>query len=185
MNNKEFVTADTHFGHTNIIKYSNRPFKNAYDMTEELIRKWNNKVPAGAMVYHLGDFSMYKPEMIHNILNRLNGKICLVKGNHDKNIKKDLVSRFEWVKDYHESTTPTGTKVVMFHYAMLVWNKCHYGSWSLHGHSHGSLKADKSVKRLDVGIDTQGNYEPYSFAEVENIMNSKKIVSVDHHKERK
>lgn len=39
-----YYTSDLHFGHTNIIKYENRPFKNIEMMQDELIRRWNNKV---------------------------------------------------------------------------------------------------------------------------------------------
>ena len=36
-----FFTADPHFGHTNIIRYENRPFASAEEMDQELIRRWN------------------------------------------------------------------------------------------------------------------------------------------------
>ena len=39
-----FFTADPHFGHTNIIRYENRPFDSAEEMDQELIRRWNETV---------------------------------------------------------------------------------------------------------------------------------------------
>ena len=41
---KTFFTSDTHFYHSNIIKYCNRPFADAQDMNETLIANWNNVV---------------------------------------------------------------------------------------------------------------------------------------------
>lgn len=41
---KIFFTADTHFGHENVIRFDKRPFASADEMDEEMIRRWNNKV---------------------------------------------------------------------------------------------------------------------------------------------
>ena len=39
-----FLTSDTHFNHTNILRYCNRPFKTVGQMNETIITNWNNVV---------------------------------------------------------------------------------------------------------------------------------------------
>ena len=50
-----FFTSDLHFGHENVLKFDDRPFETVEEMDEELIRRWNNKVDKGDLVYVLGD----------------------------------------------------------------------------------------------------------------------------------
>ena len=179
-----FFTSDTHFGHANVIKYSERPFLNVEEMNEGLIERWNERVSKGDHVYHLGDFSLTSKKEPHDVFFRLNGRIHLVRGNHDKVIKGWLQDQFEWVKDYHEMKGPGDVKIVLCHYGFMVWNKSHYGSWHLHGHSHGNLQNPNEVRRLDVGVDTH-DYYPYSMDEVEEIMDGLGIFPVDHHRPRR
>ena len=53
---KIFFTSDLHFGHENVLKMDNRPFKTVDEMDAELIKRWNKKVNKGDIVYVLGDF---------------------------------------------------------------------------------------------------------------------------------
>lgn len=171
-----WFTADTHFGHSNIIQYTNRPFSGAKEMDETLIQNWNAHVQPGDDVYHLGDFAIADPVYCGRILDRLNGKIHLVTGNHEK-AALACADRFEWVKDYFELQLdkPEGGRkqaLVLFHYAMRVWNASHHGSWHLYGHSHGTLPDDPAMLSFDIGVDCHG-YRPISYAEVAAIMATK------------
>ncbi len=76
-----FFIADTHFGEDAIRRYENRPFKNTKEMDSVIIENWNKCVKYDDSVFVLGDFGANKYES--NILNQLNGKKYLVKGNHD------------------------------------------------------------------------------------------------------
>ena len=62
MEEKIYFIADTHFGDDNIRRYENRPFENAAQMEQELIKRWNNIVKENDKVYVLGDFGADKYE---------------------------------------------------------------------------------------------------------------------------
>ncbi len=168
-----FFTADHHFGHSNIIKFENRPFSDANEMDETLIKKWNQKIGPKDQVFHLGDVSLRRPEKTKKILDRLNGKIYLIRGNHDKSVLKPICKdRFEWIKDYHFMKVPNGPAIVLMHYCLRVWEKKHYDSWHLFGHSHSNLPEVEGELALNVGVDCW-EYSPVSFDEISSRMEEK------------
>jgi len=80
-----WFTADTHFSHTNILRYCHRPFKNIEEHDYRLIQLWNSRVKPEDIVFHLGDFCFkeIQGKTAQYFLNQLNGKIIIIKGNHD------------------------------------------------------------------------------------------------------
>ncbi|MGC4041782.1 MAG: metallophosphoesterase family protein [Flavobacterium sp.] len=169
-----FFTADHHFGHANIIKFSQRPFVSLDDMDGELIRRWNERVKPTDIVYHLGDIVLSNTDRTKLILDRLNGTICLIKGNHDSSAL-GYPKRFHWIKDYYElnvddADAPNGKqKIMLMHYAMRVWRSDFRGTWHLYGHSHGSLPDDPKMRSFDVGVDCHDFY-PLSYEQVKEII---------------
>lgn len=171
-----FVTADLHFLHKNILEFSPqyRPWVDKEEMTEGLVSHWNETVGEEDVVFFLGDFSFGNAEDTRAIIQRLNGTIVWVLGNHDKVIREQYrdINKFDMLEVRYE-----GHKVVMCHYAMRVWNQSHRGSVMLYGHSHGSLP---SVGRsLDVGFDNLGKIMPLET--IINICLDKEIYNPDHH----
>jgi calcineurin-like phosphoesterase family protein len=158
-----FFTADTHFNHANIIPFCKRPFYSAEDMNAALVERWNSKVGAGDLVYHLGDFAWgdWGPA-----LERLSGEIILIRGGHDKKEAKKFASRFLHIADLLDIVVE-GYTIVLCHYCLRVWNKSHYDSWHLFGHSHGQLPA--LGKSHDVGVDGH-EFTPWSWEEVKDYM---------------
>ena len=59
-----FFTADTHFGHANVIRLSKSPFADISAMNEALISGWNEVVGNEDVVWHLGDFAYGEGEWI-------------------------------------------------------------------------------------------------------------------------
>lgn len=162
-----FFTADTHFGHKNIIKYCGRPFGNVHKMDDEIIKRWNEVVGEKDTVFHLGDFGWFKKTAVE-CRGQLKGRIVLFRGTHDKNIPKSLFAETHLAKRFKIN----GIKIMMCHFPFQSWPHSHHGSWHLHGHSHGNAKPIPNACRLDVGVDTH-NFYPWSFAEIEEYMKDK------------
>lgn len=179
-----WFTADTHFGHANIIKYCSRPFKDSVEMNETLINNWNSVVGEKDLVFHLGDFCFGKEDYdpFDRYFKRLKGLIIFIKGNHDRIAWKHRNSFYAAHNSYYE-TDIGGKDITLCHYAMRVWNKSHHGAWHLYGHSHGSLPDDPNALSFDCGVDCH-NYRPINFEEVKQIMEKKNWKPIDHHGER-
>ena len=178
-------TGDTHFNHRGLLKIQLhngtesgiRDFKNVQEMNEIMIHKWNETVKDGDLVYHLGDFA-FPPKIdgtpVDEILDKLNGQIYLIKGNHDdKNIDlfKDQKKIIKII-DIAYIRLENKQKVMLCHYPMLSWRTSIHGSWHLFGHCHGSLDHPRTYA-LDVGVDTN-NFYPYSEIEIINIFKHRK-----------
>ena len=104
----------------------------------------------------------------------------IIKGNHDRDQMKYVKEMVVDIRDYAELTI-NNQKICMSHYPMLSWNKGHYGSWMLHGHTHGSVNyMDRETTRLDVGVDNFA-FAPIEFEDIKEIMRHRKYLVVDHH----
>lgn len=177
--NNLWFTADHHFGHANILRYCQRPFADVEEMNGALVESWNRVVAKGDTVYHLGDLFLLLPAEATKLMARLNGSICLIRGNHDRTADQ-MKGRFQWVKDYYELTVADDEaqggkqRIVLFHYALRVWNRAHYGAWHLYGHSHGTLPDIPGSLSLDVGVDCHG-FTPLSYNEVKAIMSARRV----------
>lgn len=81
---KIFFTSDTHFNHDREFVYSPRGFKTIQEMNGALVKNWNETVGNDDDIYVLGDFFLGTDfNYIQEVLNKLNGRIHLVTGNHD------------------------------------------------------------------------------------------------------
>jgi len=182
----KYFTADPHFGHTNIIKYCNRPFSSVEEMDKALIRNWNEKVQPDDEVYILGDFTMRREGHAKAYLSALSGKKYLIKGNHDLFLQEfgETEGWFEWVKEY-EVIMHEGARFVLFHYQIVEWYGFGKGSIHLHGHIHnGSSVAPwdtSKIRIFNVGVDVCG-YKPISATEI--IRRANKIPILKRHRDQ-
>lgn len=180
----DFFTSDTHFYHRNILKkfcVNTRQGEDEVEMTELMILAWNRRVTPNDTVFHLGDVSFAKAEKTRQVLDRLNGKIVFIKGNHDASALDPLcLSRYESVHDYLEVVIDKIT-VVMFHFPIKEWNKMHYGSFHTYGHVHGKDMGMGDRRALDVGIDNRpdADMSPWSWDEIRKTLEAKPVAK--HH----
>jgi calcineurin-like phosphoesterase family protein len=178
----DWLTSDTHFGHSNIAIYSDRPWKtllpnvtnpdgspcyqvHTIDMDRELIENINRLVKPDDRLFHLGDFAFKNPGFYRRQIKCKN--MYSVFGNHDKD-NPEFRSLFKEITIRFETTLGDGVrtrKVVLDHYAMRVWNRSHHGVYHAYGHSHGSLPDDPHSLSMDVGVDSVAEW----FAKAEGV----------------
>ncbi len=173
-----FFTSDTHFNHANIIGFCKRPFKSVEAMNEALIANWNRVVGPDDVVFHLGDFCLGGAAEWTKVLDRLNGKIYLIMGNHDmKNLRQGFMDRFEMITmQMHIEIGKQ--KIYLNHYPFLCYGGAYRDVWQLFGHVHTSAyNTGIDAPRLDilfpmqydVGVDNN-DFTPVSYEQVKSII---------------
>lgn len=178
-----FFTADTHFYHDNIRRHCNRPWDNLDDMNDALVENWNNKVSRRDEVWVVGDWAMIKnsydpsvPRMklYRRLRQRLNGKIHLILGNHDK-MSRETYDCFTSVHDFGKEIKVDGQSITLCHYPLRSWNKSVHGSWHFFGHVHGRLDSVNTGLSIDVGVDaTLWKYTPVVWEDLKTVMKVKR-----------
>ena len=79
-----YYIADLHFFHENLnTKMDKRGFANVNAMNDYMLKQWNSKVRNRDEVVILGDLSWGKSEETNQLLQKLNGRLYLIQGNHD------------------------------------------------------------------------------------------------------
>jgi calcineurin-like phosphoesterase family protein len=154
---KTLFTADLHFGHSNVIRFCQRPFLSAEEMDATMIANWQSTVNEKDTVYILGDVFFCSEKRANDIMKQLPGRKILIYGNHDKMIRKSvsLKRHFAEIYDYHEIRIDN-QRAMLCHYPILSWNGSFSGSFMLHGHCHGKIEFSDKYRRLDVGVDVHG-----------------------------
>ncbi len=147
-----YFISDLHFGHANVIKFDNRPFKDVEEMNEKLIRNWNETVTKKDVIYILGDFIWGTNKQWLEIVPRLKGRKILIRGNHDlKKMPAQLKNMFEAVYNYKE-IKEDGYRICMSHYPMLLYPGSHGDKTLMFcGHVHQTLEnafLEKWIKEI-------------------------------------
>ena len=178
---KVFFIADLHFGHKDVIAFDNRPFRNVEEMEEEMIRHWNAKVSKKDHVFVIGDmFGGVNTTHAGEIVHALNGRIHLIRGNHDPKgeVFESLFEEVALSKQIQVRVRGEKQRVVMRHRLLPVFRGSDEGVVQLYGHTHDSLIArieDEYIKMMNwLGFPLQAfsvsacrmDYEPKTLEEI-------------------
>lgn len=203
---RTFFTADTHFGHRLMALHRGHALGAATrkDVTpeqvrahdEDVISSWNSVVGTDDVVWHLGDLTLKHTAEISDIIGRLNGRIRLVLGNHDRahplfreraiTAQQELLRvRIEYACTAARITIPGGSSgripVMLSHFPyrspdgddhrFRAWQLDPSDDWLLHGHTHSQTVMNADLPRqIHVGWDAWRR--PVSEAEILRLIRS-------------
>ena len=140
-----YYIADSHFFHQALnSRMDMRGFEDIHTMNTYMIEQWNKKVRKNDEVVILGDFSWGKAEETNEIVEKLNGRLYLIEGNHDAFLKSAEFKRerFAWIQPYAEMND-NKRKVILCHYPIMCYNgqyrrdnEDNPKTYMLYGHVH-------------------------------------------------
>ena len=170
-----WFTSDLHLCHNKPFLYEPRGFTNIKDMNEAIVENWNKVVKPEDEVYNLGDFALNDVEAAIPYINRLNGTIRWIYGNHDSEKKIDMIMdncdnvwAYGWAMQFKYDKKYS---IYMSHYPTLTANydekKFSQHVIALHGHTHQRINwiDPKNPFTYHVGVDSH-NCTPVHIDEV-------------------
>ena len=190
-----YFTSDWHIGHSNVLQFSQRPFKDLEHMHEVLANNYNSVVPPNGTGYFLGDMGFGNGAVLRDIITSLNGKKILILGNHDRGAVSmerlgfDIVLHSASMLIANETVTMshcplrgvTREDVIGMHghqegenwhgeFRHQQFSVPDYGQFHVHGHIHSPNRGKSSTilgRQYDVGVDGN-NYRPVSISQLES-----------------
>jgi calcineurin-like phosphoesterase family protein len=148
---KRFLLSDPHFGHANMAL--KRGFSSVEEHDNHIVECWNSVVNKKDYVYLLGDITMEKNN--YSILSRLNGKIKVFLGNHDK--AQHIPELLKYVQDVCSTMKLDG--YILSHIPIHPQELGRFGI-NIHGHVHENSIEDP--RYINVSCEVL-NYTPKLF----------------------
>jgi calcineurin-like phosphoesterase family protein len=167
-----FFYSDPHFGDQNLIDGKYRPFKSVKEMNDCLINNYKKIVKEEDLVIWLGD-CVFGNEWEQ--VCSLPGKRILIKGNHDRNLKKLSKLKFLFMKD--EDVMIIDNKTCrLSHYpysdnykgVVRKFLERNQEDFLIHGHTHQGRKMIDN--QIHVGVDSW-NYCPVPLNSIKYLIN--------------
>lgn len=131
------------FGHSNILTFKDEAgelirgsrFKSIEEHDETVIANHNNLVHPNDRVYLLGDFCINR-RFLHT-LARFNGRLVLVKGNHDIFKAEEYLQYVDDLRSCVVQKDKDGNRVILSHIPIHPDSLGRFGT-NIHGHLHSN-----------------------------------------------
>lgn len=177
---KRYWTADLHLGHSNIIEYCNRPFKDCHHMNCRLVDEANMRLKPDDICVHVGDFCTKGGDAKASVYQgMLNGQWVFVRGNHDKNngVKTvcwwmlTQISTFNvfvsHVPYFYKTAAGTAQHLIPESLVNVIESTCNF---AICGHVHYKwlISHEGKIPTINVGVDVH-KFRPISDDELVNI----------------
>jgi len=157
---KIWVTSDWHFGHDREFIWKARGFNSVDDMNETIVRNHNALVGPEDDVYVLGDLMLGAAANIEYI-KRMNGKLHIVRGNHDTDSRWLMYSALPNVVEMDNAIYLKYNKhhFYLSHYISLTGNlekeSLKQMTLNLFGHTHQKTNFYMDMPYLyHIGVDS-------------------------------
>lgn len=159
VNDRTWIISDTHFFHVNIGRYCDRP----EDWHERIVDNWSSLIAPDETVFHVGDLALGKKENLEDLASLLNGRLYLMRGNHDRR-GKAFYQRLgiTLIPDPYEILHSSGLWLIFSHRPMLPLRP---GALNLHGHIHNKLAPALGPRHVNLCVEVRG-YRPWRLNEI-------------------
>ena len=159
-----FIWSDHHFGHKNIIRFSQRPYPDLESMNHCLIGNNNKLVEDNDICIWAGDVGFMADKHINEYLAECKGYKILVIGNHDFNKKKLRKLDFDEIHMvYHFNQHDIDFAITHYPMANLPRNVI-----NIHGHTHGEIYSSSQchpAQHINISVECT-QYHPLLLADV-------------------
>jgi calcineurin-like phosphoesterase family protein len=166
-----FITSDLHFNHDREFVWKVRGYESVYEMNEAIVERFNSVVQPGDDVYILGDLCLGGggPAILaanKELIERLNGRLHIIRGNHDTEPRvrmyascANVVDEIKWA----DMLNYKGYHFYLSHFPTLTSNlekeslkKC---TCNLFGHTHQTTNFHLDMPFMyHVGVDSHNCY---------------------------
>lgn len=169
-----WVWSDQHYGHNNILGFSNRPYPNLDLMHKCMLLNHNDYVEPNDICIWVGDVAFLGTTAANELIRQHNGYKILILGNHDiskSNVKGLDFDEIHLLKHINFEYGYGQTYDFVFtHYPCKNFDD---RTFNIHGHEHVAHMYTNTHQHINVNCELHG-YKPISAVALAELARKKK-----------